>query len=179
MDAILTIRRKLEEAKERFESKEVTGGHGDSVRESLNNLAEKIEFDAASLYLLSKRTQRLHKISEVGGGVNFIDKVRFDKGSGLSGWVAKKQQPVYLPDIHRGSRHGQAPIRSYISIPILSDEEVLGVLNLSHIKPNSFERAIMAIIRNFIENLKPILQIYQRHHHAFGLQKEKDFTYRR
>jgi len=179
MEAILTIRRKLEEAKERAENKDFGGIIRDGFGDSLYNLADKVEFDAASLYLLSKRTQKLHKISDLGGGVNFIDKVRFDKGHGLSGWVAKKQQPIYLPDIHRGSRHGQAPIRSYVSIPILSDEEVLGVLNLSHVKPNSFERPTMAIIRNFIDNLKPILQMYQRHHYAFGLRKEKDLAYRR
>lgn len=179
MDAILAIRQRLEEVRERTESTEFAETVRTGLNDGLRQLSERIDFEAASLYVFSKRKRALQKLSDFGGGVNFIEKVRFENGRGLSAWVAKKQQQIYLPDIHRGSRHGQAPIRSYISIPILYDEEIMGVLNLSHVKPNSFERASLIIIRSFIESVKPILQMYQRHQYGMRLRKDKDFARRR
>lgn len=178
MDAIMAIRQRIEEARERMESLDFVTTLRDGFQESLAELAGRIEFSAASLYVFLPWRQRLHKVSDYRGGVNFINKVRFERGYGLSAWVAKKQQPVYLPDIHRGTRHGHTATRSYISIPILEEEEVLGVLNLSHIKPNAFERSAMLVIRNFLETLKPLLRMYQRQYHANQASEANRFTRR-
>ena len=45
---------------------------------------------------------------------------------------------IHLPDIHRGSRHGMNPVRSYLAVPLEMNNRVVGVLNLGHISPNAF-----------------------------------------
>ncbi len=177
MDIIRIIREKLEESKARCSTEEYRELVKSELDKCLDLLAEQIEFESASLYVLVRRKRKLQKMCDLGGGVNFIDSVRFENGSGLSAWVAKKQKPIYLSDIHRGSRHGQAPIRSYLSMPIVADENVIGVLNLAHTKAAAFERREMLTIKNFIENLKPILEIYQRYSYGFRNLSESNFTY--
>ncbi|HHL73229.1 MAG TPA: GAF domain-containing protein [Bacteroidetes bacterium] len=178
MDRIALIRHRLEDSREQYGRNEYVDIIRTGIDESWDALASRVDFESASLYVFSKRSQSLHKLSEYGGGVNFINLVAFDYGPGLSGWVAKKQRPVYLADIHRGTRHGHAPIRSYLSQPINSHEDVIGVMNLAHTEPNAFERQQMAVIRSYIENLKPILEIYQRYHHVARTPAKNDFTRR-
>ncbi|KAA3615490.1 MAG: GAF domain-containing protein [Calditrichaeota bacterium] len=177
MDIIRVIREKLEESKTQYSTTEYREIVKIELDKCLGLLAEQIDFESASLYGLARRKRTLQKMCDYGDGVNFIDSVRFENGFGLSAWVAKKQKPIYLSDIHRGSRHGQAPIRSYLSMPIVADENVIGVLNLAHTEANAFERREMCTIKTFIENLKPILEIYQRYSYGFRNISESNFTH--
>lgn len=178
MDKISIIRQKLEESRELMKRQEADALLNDTLGDCLKTLAETIEFDVASLYVYSTRLQTLHKVADFGGGVNFIERLRFDNGYGLAAWVAKKQQPVYLQDIHRGSRHGHAPIRSYLSMPILQMDEVVAVVNLAHIKPQAFDRKALALIKAFFETLKPAFELYLRQQNAHRVFPENDLTHR-
>jgi len=172
MDPVAAIRSRLEESRGQFENHEFDEKIQTGMEDSLISLSRSVDLHAASVYVCSRRCKTLQNLAAYNGGVNFIGRVRFENGYGLSAWVAKKQQTIYLPDIHRGSRHGHAPVRSYASLPMVQDEDILGVLNLAHIKPNAFERPEMTTIKSYIESLKPILQMYQRHHNGFREQKE-------
>ena len=172
MDIVTSIRNRLEKSRGQIENHQFDQKLREGLADSLEGLALNVELNAASVFIYSKRHEVLHNLADYQGGVNFINRVRFENGFGLSAWVAKKQQPIYLPDIHRGSRHGHSPIRSYISIPMMHDEEVVGVLNIAHTKPHAFERQEMMVIKSYIESLKPILQMYQRHQYAYRAQKE-------
>ncbi len=163
MESIQLIRERLEARRERFEHAELEQILESGLSDALAALSEKVGYEAATFYVFSKRRQKLKKIVDFNGGANFIDRVRFDHGYGLSAWVAKKQRPVYLPDIHRGSRHGYRPIRSYLSMPIFIEDELAAVVNFSHIEPHAFERPQMMLIRKFVDSLKPILQLYHRY----------------
>ncbi len=178
MESVNAIRRRLEERKERHESSEIEKLLHEGFRESLKALSEKVEFDVASLYVYLKHQKCLRKMADFRGGVNFIERIRFDHGYGLSAWVAKNQQQIYLPDIHRGSRHGHAPVRSYLSMPVLIQDELVGVVNFAHIKPNAFERHEMLVIKNYIESIKPIFQIYHKHQNTQTSHEEKNFNHR-
>ncbi|MDQ7052439.1 MAG: GAF domain-containing protein [candidate division KSB1 bacterium] len=177
MDRIQVIRERLEERRERFGQREMDHLLNEGFSECLSALAEQVEFEAATLYLILRGSKMLHRVADYNGGVNFIDRVRFDHGYGLSAWVAQKQRPIYLPDIHRGSRHGHKPIRSYLSLPIILHDELVGVINFAHTKPHAFERTEMLLIRKFIENLKPIIKIFYRYHGTLRYE-EKDFDRR-
>ncbi|MFQ5705904.1 MAG: GAF domain-containing protein [bacterium] len=104
----------------------------------LNNLSRIIEFDAGSLFLYDTESEALKEVANKGEGIDFISSVHFPLGNGLSAWVAQKGKLIYLPDIHRGSRHGENPVRSYVSIPLEVNSKVLGVLNLGHGIPHAF-----------------------------------------
>lgn len=105
----------------------------------LSELNEAIEYESGSVFVYDGKTGSLQEASKLGDGIDFISSIRFPMGSGLSAWVAQRGQLVYLDDIHRGSRHGMKPIRSYLSMPLEFNHELVGVLNLSHIVPNAFD----------------------------------------
>lgn len=178
METIAKIRQRIEERRDLHESAEMEAVLAEGIVACLQELAKKVAFEVAAVYAYSERQKNLCKIADYGGGVNFIERIRFDHGYGLSAWVAQKQKPVYLPDIHRGSRHGYSPIRSYLSLPILIEDELAGVINFAHVKPHAFERKAMILIKNFAEALKPIFRLYQKSQVAY-IHDEESFARRR
>lgn len=115
--------------------------------EFLEMLGEIVEYESGSLFLLERRTQRLRRVASRGEGIDFISSVQFPLGQGLSAWVAQKRKMIYLADIHRGSRHGQRPVRSYLSIPLELNDKIIGVLNLGHVVPDAFGGGKLEVIQ--------------------------------
>jgi GAF domain-containing protein len=103
--------------------------------ESLNQV---VEFESGSLFLFEKNSRKLKEVASKGESIDFIRTIHFPRGTGLSAWVAQKGKVIYLPDIHRGSRHGLNPVRSYLSMPLVINNKIIGVLNLGHVVPNAF-----------------------------------------
>jgi len=117
------------------------------LNEFLDQLQESVDYEAGSVFLYDEKTNELKETGTQGEGIDFISSVKFPMGSGLSAWVAQRGQLIYLADIHRGSRHGMKPIRSYLSMPLEYDNELIGVLNLSHIIPNAFDEKKLKTIK--------------------------------
>ncbi len=68
---------------------------------------------------------------------------RLRPGIGLAGWVAENRQPLYIPDLRQDVRWLPVPgldddLNSAISAPILSGQQLLGVLTVLHIEPEHF-----------------------------------------
>jgi transcriptional regulator with GAF, ATPase, and Fis domain len=102
----------------------------------LKLVGKSVEYSSASLFWLNKRENQIEELGSVGKKVDLIDFVKFNTGSGFSAWVAMQKRPILLPNLHRKRfRNG---IRSFLSIPLTLGEELLGVMNLSHIKANAF-----------------------------------------
>lgn len=106
---------------------------------AVERLARQFDFSCCSLFVFEDAERRLSCVARLGDGVDFIEGFRFGLGSGLSAWVAQKHRRVNLPDIHRGSRHGHKPLRCYLSVPLMIEDCVIGVLNLAHVVPNAFD----------------------------------------
>jgi transcriptional regulator with GAF, ATPase, and Fis domain len=102
----------------------------------LKLIGKSIEYSSASLFLLDKRKNQIEEVASVGKKVDLIDFVRFNVGSGFSAWVAMEKRPILLSNLRR--KRFQNGIRSFLSIPLILKEELFGVINLSHIKPNAF-----------------------------------------
>lgn len=130
--------------------------------DALNLLRETVDFCGASIFVLDPATGMVRCVAEHGEGAAFIDRINFENGAGLTAWVAQRRRLVHLPNIHRGSRHGQAPIRSYLSMPIYLDDEVVGVVNVAHLAPNAFSRHKFVIIHDFCDRLSRVMGVYLR-----------------
>lgn len=102
----------------------------------LKLIGKSIEYSSASLFLLDKRKNQIEEVASVGKKVDLIDFVKFNIGSGFSAWVAMEKRPILLPHLHR--RRFKNGVRSFLSVPLTLREELFGVINLSHIKPNAF-----------------------------------------
>jgi len=113
-----------------------TGGK-EVFERMLNLIGKSVEFSRASLFLLNRSKNQMEEVASVGKKVDLIDFVRFDAGLGLSAWVAKEKRPILLSNLRR-KRSGEG-IKSFLSVPLILNGELFGVMNFGHIKENSFE----------------------------------------
>jgi transcriptional regulator with GAF, ATPase, and Fis domain len=95
-----------------------------------------IDYRSASLFLFSRDTGKLEEICTIGQRVDLIDFVEFDMGMGLSAWVAQKRRPILLNNLRKSK--GGVHTRSFLSVPIVFGDEIMGVINLAHDEPDSF-----------------------------------------
>ena len=74
------------------------------------------------------------------------EKRGFEVGEGIAGWVALNRKPCICHDTRTDTVFvpiipGSFPIRSLVSVPIISHGTVLGVINVDSAKPNHFSAA--------------------------------------
>ena len=119
----------------------------------LQYIKKNVDYNSASLLLLGKHGKRYKTVAQHGDGCNLIKGMHFKMGSGLSAWLAQKRKVICLPNIHRGARHGHNPIRSFVAIPILYKDMVIGILNLAHITPNVYGPKEVKTLQNLTQSI--------------------------
>lgn len=116
-----------------------TEGPEKTFTKLLELIKEAIPYQNATLFLMDKTEGLLQNALTVGEAIDLIPEVQFDHGAGFSCWVAKEKKPVLLKDL-RADRNGQIPeIASFLSIPLMVQGELIGVMNLSHSKAGAFD----------------------------------------
>ncbi|MDM7915121.1 MAG: sensor domain-containing diguanylate cyclase [Candidatus Eisenbacteria bacterium] len=104
----------------------------------LDLVQQAIPYEHATLFLIKSDEKRLEVAARKGDVVDLIGGVKFDLGLGFSSWVAKQQKPILLADLHAGRRAGGTEVGSFLSVPLLVQAELIGVLNLCHSRPKTF-----------------------------------------
>jgi len=120
-------------------------------------VADELEVDRISLMLLDEKTQEMWIVAARGLDEKVKEKVRMAVGTGIAGWVAREGKPVLVKDVVTDPRvktslHStdatsfiSAPI--VLSIPILLQERVLGVINVTNRRSGkSFDEEDMAFL---------------------------------
>jgi diguanylate cyclase (GGDEF)-like protein len=111
----------------------------EALRQMLLRMREGIAFENATLFVTDRVTGKLEPVATVGEPIDLIGHVNFDRGRGFSSWVAQQRKPVLLNDLHReGGTHAPS-VRSFLSVPIVLQGESMGVINLSHSRPEAFD----------------------------------------
>jgi diguanylate cyclase (GGDEF)-like protein len=107
--------------------------------ESLKQIAAAVPYENATLFLVNRDSRQLEPVAVVGEPVDLVQHVRFDRGSGFSAWVAQQRKPVLLNDLHREGGCEAPTMRSFLSVPLIVQTEVVGVINLSHSRAGAFD----------------------------------------
>jgi GAF domain-containing protein len=123
---------------------QVSPTHNETFEKILRLIEQVIDFRSASLYLISPETGQLEEISKIGRSVELISFVKFDMGKGISGWVAKEKRPILLNNLRKQDDGGNT--RSFMSVPIVFEDELIGVFNFAHDQVNAFEERDMQIV---------------------------------
>lgn len=73
------------------------------------------------------------------------------RNEGLAGWVIQNREAVIIGDTHEDDRWLLRPNspdhRSVLAVPLISSEEVIGVLMLFHKEPNAFTRQQLELVK--------------------------------
>jgi diguanylate cyclase (GGDEF)-like protein len=113
---------------------------GEVYERLLDLIRQAVPYDNATLFLWDRSAAKLRVAVQRGHMVDLIGGVHFDHGAGFSGWVAKQKKPVLLTELHRGRRLDNAVVGCFMSVPLIVQGELIGVLNLSHAKPKTFDK---------------------------------------
>ncbi len=104
----------------------------------LDLVRQAIPFENGTLFLVNRDEKQLTVAARRGDIVDLIGGVKFDFGFGFSSWVAKQQKPILLSELHRGRRPDGPAVGSFLSVPLIVQGELIGVLNLSHSRTKAF-----------------------------------------
>lgn len=110
----------------------------DNLIEVLQLIRGLVSFDAATLYLLDHEKDRLKETISIGGRVELLSFLTVGIGDGLSGWTAHRRKPVLLSE--RSSISSFRPdngFATFLSLPLMAAENVIGVLNLGCTRPRA------------------------------------------
>lgn len=98
-----------------------------------------------TLFLLDARGQHLEAKATRGQAINLLDSIRFERGHGVSGWVASCGRFLHIPDVTQepnllnlNVEMLPLPARSFLALPLRVHDTILGVLNVSHAQPHAF-----------------------------------------
>lgn len=106
----------------------------------LDQAAEILDVDQASLMLVKEDGDELEVVAARGLRQDVIGKVRIPLGEGISGTVAESGKPILIedlsshPEFSRESRGDEEVPTSLISVPLKIRDRVLGVLNVNNKK---------------------------------------------
>jgi len=124
----------------------------------LRLLEELVDFDFAALFIYDDELKRLNLVASKGHAVDLIQPVSFDMGNGLSAWVAKQKRPILLSELHRGKISVKNPVRSFLSIPLLLGDKIIGVMNFGHARAGSFDKHNLQVLTIAAGQLSVIIE---------------------
>lgn len=112
----------------------------DKFYKAMIMIKEAVKYDSGSLFIYNKDSDMLEEVVTLGNKVDLIETTDFEIGKGLSAWVAKRRDSVLLPDVRREG------FRSFISTPLVSADNLVGVLNLGKEQANYFNESHLKFV---------------------------------
>jgi diguanylate cyclase (GGDEF)-like protein len=116
---------------------------GEALTRALDLLQRAVRFESATFFLYDRSSESLVPRATWGAHVDLIPEVQFDLGQGLSSWIARSRRPVLLSEL-RGDEDSEEPgMRpgSFLSVPLVVAQDLVGVLNVGHARPGAFTEA--------------------------------------
>jgi sigma-B regulation protein RsbU (phosphoserine phosphatase) len=124
----------------------------DGVIEAIfKSLRQVVNYAAAAIYLVNRKTLALELVSESGYPEGSDDAFRLQVGQGIVGWVAKTGEPLIVPDVRRDARYVAArhETRSELAAPLLVDGRPIGVFNLEHDVEDAYHEGHLELVSAF------------------------------
>jgi signal transduction protein with GAF and PtsI domain len=101
--------------------------------------------DSCLIYLYDRQNDELILTASSKPKEKSIGRVKLKIGEGITGWAAKEKRPVVLPkEAYKDQRFKtfsaleEDKYQAFMSIPILSKDEVVGVMNIRNMEPHNY-----------------------------------------
>ncbi len=146
-------------------------------------LLDVIDFEYGAIFLLDHNTAKINLVAEYGQVVDLIQLVNFEMGKGFSAWVAKEKKTVILNNLHKSSPDSKQIVRSFMSLPMLIEKQLVGVVNFGHSKSNAFSedvepflQVVTTLITGLIERNNAIEKLEKRNEEISIINRELEET---
>jgi len=140
-------------------------------------LHQVVDFDAAAIYLVNRKTHVLELVSELGYPIGSDEAFQLQVGQGIVGTVAKTGEPVIVPDVRNDPRYvaARAETRSELAAPLIVEGRTIGVFNLESNLDDAYHEGHLELVKAFasqaavtIERARLTRELLERRH----LEKE-------
>ncbi len=130
-----------------------------------------LKVDVCSIFLYNEPTEKLILEATDGLDPDSITKVKLDIGEGVTGTCAEIRKPLMIPEVKKHPKFKYFPetkeeiFTSHLSIPLISFDKLIGVMNVNTIKLYHFtdkEVKILQTIASYISGAISDAQIYNR-----------------
>jgi len=116
-------------------------------------VVEVTKADACLLYLISEGKDELILRASKNPHPRLIGRVSIGLGEGITGWVAREKVPVVIPrhasDDARFKFFHRLPedrYQAFVSVPIISKGEMVGVINVQHKRSKRYSEETLALL---------------------------------
>jgi len=127
----------------------------DPLHEVLGRVVEFIstvtKFDSCFVYVLENDELVLRASKNPHGDV--VDRLKLRVGHGITGWVAEHKEPVVLgrnafkdPRFQSFNELPEDRFEAFLSVPLLSRDKLVGVINLQRKQPHTYRQKEIRII---------------------------------
>lgn len=145
-----------------------------SLHESLdimvNQVAEAMQVDVCSIYLLDERNQRYLLMASKGLNPEAVGHVSLHTCEGLVGLVGQREEIVNLDNAPKHERFmylpetGEEIYNSFLGVPVMYRRKVMGVLVVQNKEPQDFSEAAESFLVTLCAQLSGVIA----HAHAVG-----------
>jgi signal transduction histidine kinase len=118
----------------------------------VENAAQVLRGARCSIALVDDRRESVVTSAAAGIPRNELWGTSFRIGQGVAGWVVQNRRPVLINAVDADSRFrrvGQWPIASLVSVPLVSDNQVIGALTATSPDPSAFTEADVNLLDAF------------------------------
>jgi len=117
----------------------------------LNSIKTLVNYDAAAIFLLDYNSKKLLSMSSFGYASSYDKNLYLKIGQGSCGWVAESREIEVINDVKEASHYYglRKETKSQISLPLIFDNEVTGVLCLESNRLGNFNEKSINILKNF------------------------------
>jgi signal transduction protein with GAF and PtsI domain len=109
------------------------------------------KFDSCFVYVLEENELVLRASKNPHAEV--VDRLKLQVGRGITGWVAEHKQPVALkrdafkdPRFQSFNELPEDRFEAFLSVPVLSRDKLVGVINLQHREPHTYSQREVRLI---------------------------------
>jgi phosphotransferase system enzyme I (PtsP) len=131
--------------------------HSQDLQETLKSIvaivAERMETEVCSLYLLDRQKSRLTLVATMGLDQESVGRVSMGINEGLTGLVIEEMRPVMAVDAPTHPRYkyfpetGEERFHSFLGVPLIENKKALGVLVVQTSRRREFSRDEIRLLK--------------------------------
>src|SRR2546425_7321992 len=134
------------------------------LRIVIDRTTDAMRAEVSSLYLLEKREGLLRLVATNGLNPRAVGRATLRFGEGITGWVANARVPLAVRDVRSEPRWKNVPsvdvgrFTSMLSVPLVSRDEVIGVMNVQTVEPRDFDRTEIDFLQTIANQVAGIIE---------------------
>ncbi len=146
-------------------------------------IKKKLHIDGCSIYLADESSRFLDLRASSGLPQDTSQFIRLEVGKGITGWVAQHKTTLALSDAHNDPRFVYFPeieeekFKSMLSVPILVDEQCIGVVNVHTMDQREFTDLELLIMETIASQMSGCIRNAMLYSNSQMLLKEQTIFY--